>query len=464
MSYKINSLTQGKIGKNLFRMTLGMLVGHISMTIFNITDTYFVSKLGTQELAAMGFTFPFVALVNHFIFGIGIGSGALIARSIGQNNEKKVKQYTTHCLYLVFTVGLTISFFGIIFARDIFTFFNAKGETLELVLSYMYIWLIGCPIGSIPMVVNNAIRATGNTKTPGIIMALSSGINIILDPLLIFGIWIFPEMGIKGAAVATVTARTLSSILAISYLHIKMKLFDFSFPGLTVIFESWKKIMNLAVPSSLSLMMIPISAAIITKILADYGDQAVAAAGAGSRIDMVTLMALFALASVLMPFTAQNFGANHFKRITTALKIAEKFAFIWGIFMFVSIFFFRQEIAMIFSKDGAVIDFITFYLLAITVSYPSIGICIMCSNVLNGLHKTFLAAVLNLLRTIVFMIPAVILGSIAGGVEGIFIAMAFINIIFSFVYHRVAAKTIKKKIVECNIHIKGSCENGTVFN
>ncbi|HDT11954.1 MAG TPA: MATE family efflux transporter, partial [bacterium] len=141
MSYDVFSLTEGRIGKNLFRMTLGMLIGHISMTLFNITDTYFVSKLGTQELAAMGFTFPFIALVNHFIFGIGIGSGALIARSIGQNNEKKVKQYTTHCLYLVIAVGMLISFFGIIFARDIFIFFNAKGETLDLVLSYMYVWL-----------------------------------------------------------------------------------------------------------------------------------------------------------------------------------------------------------------------------------------------------------------------------------------------------------------------------------
>ncbi len=445
MSYEVYSLTEGRIGKNLFRMTLGMLVGHISMTIFNITDTYFVSKLGTQELAAMGFTFPFVALVNHFIFGIGIGSGALISRSIGQNNPKKVKQYTTHCLYLVFTVGLLISFLGIIFARDIFTFFNAKGKTLDLVLSYMYIWLIGCPIGSIPMVINNAIRATGNTKTPGIIMAVSSGINIILDPLLIFGIWIFPEMGIRGAAVATVTARSLSSILAISYLHIKMKLFDFSFTGLKVIFESWKKIMNLAIPSSLSLMMIPISIAIITKILAGYGDQAVAAAGAGSRIDMVTLMVLFSLASVLMPFTGQNFGANNFDRITKALEVAERFAFVWGIFMFLSIFFFKEEIAMIFSKESAVIDYIVFYLIAMTVAYPFIGICIMCSNVLNGLHKTFLAGILNLLRTIVFMIPAVILGSIAGGVEGIFISMALINIIFSFVYHRVAVGTIKRK-------------------
>jgi len=300
------------------------------------------------------------------------------------------------------------------------------------------------------MVINNAIRATGNTKTPGIIMAVSAGINIILDPLLIFGIWIFPEMGIRGAAFATVTARTLSSILAISYLHVKMKLFDFSFSGLKSIFESWKKIMNLGIPSSLSLMMIPVSVAVITKILAGYGDSAVAAAGAGSRIDMVTLMALFSLASVLMPFTGQNFGANNFKRITRALKIAERFAFIWGLFMFISIFFFKQEIAMIFSKDDTVIEFIIFYLLAMTVAYPFIGICIMCSNVLNGLHKTYLAGILNLLRTIIFMIPFVIFGSIAGGVEGIFIAIASINIVFSFVYHIITVRTLEKTGLQHN--------------
>ena len=119
---------------------------------------------------------------------------------------------------------------------------------------------------------------------------------------------------------------------------------------------------------------------------------------------------------------------------------------------------------MIFSKEGAVIDYIVFYLLAMTVAYPFIGICIMCANVLNGLHKTFLAAVLNLLRTIVFMIPAVILGSIAGGVEGVFISMASINIIFSFVYHRVAVRAVEKKAAECGPLREVSSENSTIFN
>jgi len=442
MSYEVYSLTEGKIGKNLFRMTLGMLVGHVSMTLFNITDTYFVSKLGTQELAAMSFTFPLVTLANHFMFGTGIGAGALIARSIGENNEHHVKKYTTHSLYLVIVLGIIISASGLLFAREIFSFFDAKGETLDLVLSYMYIWFIGFPIGSIPMVINNAIRATGNTKTPGIIMAVSSVINIILDPLLIFGVWIFPEMGIKGAAIATLIARTTSTVLAVSYMHFKMKLFDFSLPKLPDIADSWKKIMNLGIPSSLSLMMIPISAGIITKILAGFGDSAVAASGAGSRIDMLTLMALFSLASVLMPFTAQNFGANNFDRIKKALKTSEVFAFLWGAFMFLAIFFFKEEIAMLFSREKEVVDYIVYYLLAMTLAYPSIGICIMCSNVLNGLHKTYLSGILNLLRTIVVLIPAVLLGSALGGPTGVFVAIASVNICFSFLYHFIAVKTI----------------------
>jgi putative MATE family efflux protein len=308
----------------------------------------------------------------------------------------------------------------------------------------MTIWLLSLPVASIPMVVNNAIRATGNTKTPGLIMAFSSTLNIILDPLFIFGIWFFPEMGIKGAAVATVIARTVSSISAVSYMHFKMKMFDLTLPSFSKVINSWKQIMTLGVPSSLSLMLMPISLAIITRITAYYGVEAVAASGAGGRIDTLTLMVIFSLASALLPFTGQNFGARKLERVRTGLKLAQYFSFLWGVFMLLAIYVFKTEISLIFTTEQVVADYIISYLTAMTVSYPAIGVSIMCANVLNGLHRPYLTALLNLFRTIIFAIPAAFIGGKIAGPQGIFIATAAVNIAASFVYYTVAVRSIKK--------------------
>lgn len=443
MKSKYN-LTEGSIPKILLGMALGMLVGHIAMTAFSLTDTYFVSQLGTKELAAMSFTFPFIMLVNHFLFGIGLGTSAVISKAIGQKNVSRVKRITTDCLFLVIVTGFIMSVTGLTFAREIFGAFGAEGETLELVLSYMVIWLFGLPIASIPMVVNNAIRATGNTKTPGLIMAFSATLNVLLDPLFIFGIWFFPEMGIKGAAVATLIARTFSSVLAVSYMHFKMKMFDLSVPSFSQVMNSWKQILTLGVPSSLSLMLMPASMAIITKIIASYGVEAVAAFGAGGRIDTLTLMAIFSLSSALLPFTGQNFGAGKLDRVRSGLKFAQYFSFFWGIFMLSMIFLFKDSIAGIFTTEQTVADYIISYLTAVTISYPAIGISIMCSNVLNGLHRPYFTALLNLFRTIVFAIPAAYIGGKIAGPKGIFIAMSSVNFLAAFVYHAVVVRAIKK--------------------
>jgi len=440
---KDSKLTSGPVGKTLFTMAIGMLVGHVTMTVFHLTDTYFVSKLGTRELAAMSFTFPLIMLVNHFMFGLGMGTSAVISKAIGERSFDKVRRYTTDCFLLVVVIGVLLSTFGLILSRTIFSSLGASGETLELVLGYMTIWFLGFPLGAIPMVLNNAIRATGDTKTPGMIMAGVSVLNIILDPLFIFGIWFFPKMGIQGAAVATMISRIVSTAIAFSYMHFKMKMFDTKIPKIEEVLDSWKKILTLGLPSSLSLMLTPISMAIITRIISVYGDQAVAAAGAGGRIDMLALMVIFALSSVLLPFTGQNFGAGSISRIKNALDKANLFSFGWGVFMLGLFFFFKSNIAGLFSTDPVVVEYINIYLLCMAVVYPAIGVAIMSANVLNGLHRPGLTAAINFFRTIILTIPVVYAGGKIAGPKGVFAGIALSNFLASFLYNYYAKKQIK---------------------
>ena len=438
------NITEGPIPKILFYMAMGMLIGHIAMTAFNLTDTYFVSQLGTLELAAMSYTFPVVMLVNNFLFGIGLGTSAVISRAIGQKNHREVKRISTDSLLLIICLGTFFGVAGLLTIRPIFSALGAKGETLELVLRYMRICCFGMPVGAVPMVIDNAIRATGDTKTPGLIMLTVVVINIILDPLLIFGVWIFPRMGIEGAALATMIAKFASAALVVSFMHFRMKMFDFSELKLPVILNSWKKVLILGIPTSLSLMLMPISNAIVTRITAGYGDEAVASLGAGIKIDSLVLMGIFSLSSVLLPFTGQNYGAAKIDRVKSALRISELFALFWGTFMLIVFLFFRRNIAAMFTEDPVVLHHIMNYMLIIGLSFPAIGASIMCINVINGLQKPVRSTMLNFMRTIIILIPAVWIGGRIGEVTGIFTAISMTSIIAFFIYHATVKITIER--------------------
>ena len=190
------------------------------------------------------------------------------------------------------------------------------------------------------MIGNNIIRATGDTFTPGMIMVAIAVVNTILDPLLIFGYGPFPEMGIEGAALATVIARGIGLIATVFILIHKTKLFTLHLGHIKSIISTWKKIFYIAGPASLTMVVTPISVGIITRILAGFGKEAVAAFGVASRIEMSVLMVVMALGSVLIIFVGQNLSKHKFERINEALKISLKFSMIWGVCYFCFAFYF----------------------------------------------------------------------------------------------------------------------------
>jgi len=164
------------------------------------------------------------------------------------------------------------------------------------------------------MIGNNIVRATGDTFTPGIIMVSIAVVNAILDPFLIFGYGPFPEMGIKGAALATVIARGIGLVIILIILIKREKLLTFHFGQIKSILSTWENVVYIAGPASLTMLITPISIGIITKILAGFGKEAVAAFGVASRIEMFALMVIMALGSVLIIFVGQNLSKQKFQR------------------------------------------------------------------------------------------------------------------------------------------------------
>lgn len=417
-------LTEGSIINNLIQLTLPMMLGVISMVAFNLIDTFYVGQLGKTELAALSFTFPVIMVIFSFIQGLGMGATALIAKSIGKKDRNKAARETTDSIALTLLITGFFVIVGLLTLKPTFQLLGADAVTAPLVEEYMNIWYFALFFVSVPFVGNSAIRATGDARTPAYIMLFAVIINAILDPILIFGYLGAPAMGLKGAAIATAISRAMTMILAFYILIRREKLITFVIPTREVLTGCWRSILNIAVPSGLARLVVPIATGIITGLLAGYGDYAVAAFGVGSRVEFLASSILFALSASIGPFVGQNFGSGQIDRVQGAISVSIRFAFLWGLFAWGVLAFFAQPIASIFNDNPEVIDTVQWYLWIVPAGFGLQGILSIINSHLNTIGKPLHASMVIVLQMLVLGVPAIYLGRELAGIQGIFVALA----------------------------------------
>ena len=443
-------LIEGPVGKTLVKLTIPMMFGIVGMVAFNLADTFFVSKLGTNELAALSFTFPVVLVINSLALGIGIGASAVISRAIGEGNQHRVKRLTTDSLVLALSIVTVFVVAGLFTIDTVFRMLGARGEILDMVKQYMGIWYFGMPFVVVPMVGNNAIRATGDTKTPSAIMLVAVCCNFIMDPLLIFGIRPFPRLGIAGAAIATVISRSLTFIISLSVLYFRDKMLTFVIPKIKEIFQSWKRILYIGLPTASTRIVVPLGIGVVTRIVSAYGKEAVAAYGVSSRIEFFVLTVVAALSSVLGPFIGQNWGARKYDRVRLGVKYSERFSMLWGIGIFALLLFLARPIAGIFNSNPAVISTIVLYLRIVSISYGLQGLIMLTGAAMNVLNKPFHAAGIRITQMFILYIPLALLGSYFFGLAGVFIALVIAYFFAGIGSHFILKGIITRQVAYIN--------------
>jgi putative MATE family efflux protein len=438
------NLIEGNIIRQLYDLTWPMLLGMMGMVIFNLVDTYFVGKLGVQELAAMSFSFPVVMFIGSLSQGVGIGTSSLISRNIIHSERKEVKMIASRAILLGMIVVLLFVIVGLLTIRPVFRTLGAENDVLDYIYDYMSVWFLGVPFVVIPMIGNNIVRATGDTFTPGMIMIAIAVVNAILDPFLIFGYGPFPEMGIKGAALATVIARSIGLVVILIILIKRENLLTIHFGKIKSLLSTWRNVLYIAGPASLTMLITPISVGIITKILAGFGKEAVAAFGVASRVEMFALMVIMALGSVLIIFVGQNFSKQKFQRIFEALNISLKFSLIWGVIIFVLLLFLGQAIASLFTNDPIVIEIATKYFYIIGASYGFQGLVMLSTSSFNGINKPYPSTLFSILRMLVLYVPLAWIGARIFNITGVFWAGFAANVIVGILSFKYLYKTVKK--------------------
>jgi len=401
-------------------MAFPMLAGTFAMNAYNLTDTWFVSRLGTLPLAAMGYTFPVVMLLTCVAGGIGTGITTLVSHAIGRQAHDDAARVVTHGLALMLGVSTAMTVAGYLSIEAVFTRLGAEGATLELVGQYMRTWYVGAPTMALPMVGNGILISCGDSRAASRFMILGTVLNAILDPIMIFGFAGFPAMGMRGAALATVLSQAVSTVWLLALLGRKHRLLAFRHglpPGFPA---SVRRILGFAIPSVLSMILMPVSASVITRIVAGYGVAAVAACGAAGRIEHVAFVIPMALGISLTPFVSQNFGAQRLDRIGEAMRISTRFALAYGGAVTAVFFLCAPWLARVFSKDPAVIAILVTYIRIISFGYGMMEVHRYCGFFLTGMHRPVSTTLLNAIRILAFLIPLSWLGSELYGVHGIF--------------------------------------------
>lgn len=418
-------LTQGPVAGSLFRLTAPMMMGVSSNILVSMVEIAFIGQLGTEQVAAVTFTFPLVMILNSIALGIGIGTSSVIARNVGSGRREEVRRLGTHALMLVAGSMAVLSLLGWATIDPVFTGLGATAELMPYIHSYLDIYYPSVVVFTVAMVAGNVMRANGNAVIPGTVMTAGAVFNLVLAPFLIFG-WVgIPRLELAGAAAAMAISRLAVAVVLLYYV---------ARGGLVLLHDvgrnfiaSCRSILHVGLPAMATQLIGPVSAGVITHLLAGHGEAIVAGFGVATRVEAVAVMLLFALSGSIGPFIGQNWGANRPERVKEGLYVTYRFCLIWGLVAAVPLLLFGSTIAGWVDPTPEVTDTAAFYLAVVPWSYGLWGVLMMSSASFNALGKPLPSTTLSFTRMFILYIPMALLMNRFFGHHGIFVATAISN-------------------------------------
>ncbi|WP_181406799.1 MATE family efflux transporter [Alteromonas mediterranea] len=425
---RTSDLLEGEIGATLKRITIPMILGMVMMMSFGLIDTFFVSLLGTDPLAAISFTFPVTFTVISLNIGLGIGTSAIIGKLQGSKALTKSQHYATGSIMLSVLLVGALALIGFFTIEPVFKMLNATENLMPYISDYMGLWYLSSIFLAMPMVGNSVLRACGDTRTPSIVMAAGGGLNALLDPIFIFGLGPVPAMGIKGAALSTFIAWIVGALWILYILAVRRKLMLPRLLTLSELRESSREILKIGLPAAGANMLTPVAGGIMTAVVASYGAEAVAAWGVGNRMESIASIVVLALSMTLPPFISQNVGAGQVSRVKEAYSLTLKFVLIWQFLIFLVMWGLSSWIAVAFANEVEVSVLIQLFLMIVPLGYGMQGIIILTNSSLNAMHRPMTALTLSVIRLFVFFVPISVAGSFFFELKGLFAGTVIANV------------------------------------
>ena len=452
------SLTKDPITELFIRIAVPSSVGTVFMTLYNVVDTFFAGKISPEALAALAQTFPVYFIIIAMGVGLSIGTTSLIANALGEKKKDKASYFLAQSITVAIITALIVSIIGIYLGPSIILFMNDSYETMKLSMDYLNIIFLGSIFIFIQMAVNSSLSAIGDTKSNRNVLIVSFFLNIILNPLFIFGYGIIPAMGMKGIAISTIISQALGTGYII-YKASKTDLREYLYlncfkPKILIILDLLKQ----GIPAAIGMMMISVGVFIILFFIGQYGDLALAGYGTAIRYEQLYLLPVLGLNTAVLAMVGQNFGAKQIVRVN---QIYDKALFFGCAFMFFAgfvIYFSAETAVSLFTTNKEVIYYGTKYLQITALMEPIYPIFFISNALIQGMKKANIVMFLTLGRMVIMplIVLTYLIFYLKSSFEYVFWGLLIINWIFGiFVFlltkYLIKKETKKIKVIEDSI-------------
>lgn len=446
---RIKILKEEDIDKALFKLGIPMVISLLVAALYNVVDTYFVSSLGKEAVAAVSVAFPIQLIFLGIGLTFGAGAGSYISRLLGGNNKKEASIVATVALISSAILGIITSIALFCYLEGVLKFMGAIPSIMEISKSYTEIFIVGGVLGAINVTLGNLVVAQGAAKISLKAMLSGSISNMVLDPIFIFGL----NLGVRGAAIATLIARVITSLMYLIYFVgdknlIEIKLSNFK-PTLTI----YKEVLNIGISMLILQILQTISISKISYAASFYGEEAIAAMGIVLRIVTLGTNVVFGYMKGLQPLAGFNYGAKNHERIREAIKASIKWTSVFCIVWTLIIYVFAPSILSIFGTDENVLNIAVPALRAGVIMFITFGFQFTYSTLYLSMGKALEGVFLNSLRQGIIFIPIILLLPKFMGLNGVIYAQTvsdlittIITIPFAISIHKSLKSEIKSSI------------------
>ena len=435
------------VNKLLISMSLPIMISMLVQALYNIVDSIFVAQLSENALTAVSLAFPMQSLMIAAATGIGVGINALLSRSLGEKAFDRANRAAINGIFVELAACVIFMILGLTITRTFYEVQVGKGEITDLGVEYLSIVTVFSLGIFMQIACERLLQATGKTIYTMCTQGLGAIINIIFDPILIFGLCGAPKMGIAGAAAATVLGQFVAAILALILnikknheIHITLKGFR---PDGHII----RTILAVGIPSMIMQAIGSVMVFCFNKILNGFSSTAVAVFGVYFKLNSFVFMPVFGLNNGMVPIIAYNYGARSRERMTKTIKYSVCYAVAIMIIGLAVIQIFPDKLLELFNASETMMSMGITALRIISLSFCFAGVCIVFSSVFQALGKGVISMLISFVRQLVILLPAAYLLSLLGDVNLVwwsFIIAEVITVVFSsFMYMRVYNKIIK---------------------
>ena len=422
MSQEVKENKMGVLpeGRLLLSMSLPMMVSMLVQALYNIADSMFVSRIQDNKAAfnAVSLAFPLQTLLIAIAAGTGVGVNALISRALGEKNQKRVNAVAANGVFVYFVSYVVVAILGFIVVRPFYNWQTGNQIVVELGVSYLTIVMVASFGIFGQFIFERMLQATGRTFFTMISQGIGAIINIILDPLLIFGVGIFPELGIKGAAYATVFGQIVAAFIAFIYNQKKNPDISLSFKGFKPDGGIIGEIYIIGVPSIIMQSIGSIMTAGMNRILGQFSEDAVNVFAAYFKLQSFFFMPVFGLNNGIIPIVSYNYGAKKKKRMINTMKFGYLIAFIFTTIGFALFMIIPDKLLlMVFDATPGMLEIGVPALRIIAVHYLIAWYCIVTGTLFQAVGSAIYSMLVSIARQLVVLLPVAYILSKIGGVS-----------------------------------------------